>query len=59
VSGTVFARIDRPKGIVSFKGKNTPEDMLNDWANDVGKLMGLVEKSWMEMNAALAVKQRR
>lgn len=58
VSGTVWARVDRPAGIVTFRKKETPEDILNAWASDVGKLMSLVEKSWMEMNAALAVKQR-
>ncbi|KAG8859553.1 hypothetical protein FRB96_004437 [Tulasnella sp. 330] len=58
VSGTVHARIDRPNGVVSFKQKETAEDVLNAWASDVGRLMGLVEKSWMEMNAALAVKTR-
>lgn len=58
VSGTVHARIDRPNGVVSFKRKETAEDILNSWASDVGRLMGLVEKSWMEMNAALAVKTR-
>ncbi|KAG9043810.1 hypothetical protein FS837_009112 [Tulasnella sp. UAMH 9824] len=58
VSGTVWARIDRPAGIVTFRKRETPEDILNAWASDVGKLMSLVEKSWMEMNAALAVKQR-
>ncbi|KAG8986813.1 hypothetical protein FRB94_002648 [Tulasnella sp. JGI-2019a] len=58
VSGTVHARIDRPNGVVSFRQKETAEDVLNDWASDVGRLMGLVEKSWMEMNAALAVKTR-
>ncbi|KAG8970673.1 hypothetical protein FRC03_004055 [Tulasnella sp. 419] len=58
VSGTVYARIDRPAGMVSFKKKESAEDLLNKWAGDVGKLMELVEKSWMEMNAALAVKAR-
>jgi len=58
VSGTVYARIDRPTAIVTFRKKETAEDILNDWASDVGKLMDLVEKSWMEMNAALAVKTR-
>lgn len=56
VSNTVWAKIDRPSGVVNFRKKDTAEDILNDWATDVGKLMGLVEKSWMEMNAALAVK---
>ncbi|KAG8896815.1 hypothetical protein FRB99_008622 [Tulasnella sp. 403] len=56
VSGTVYARIDRPAGIVNFKKKETAEDILNDWASDVGRLMGIVEKTWMEMNAALAVR---
>lgn len=58
VSGSVFARVDRPAGVVTFRKKETAEDILNDWASDTGKLMSLVEKSWMDMNAALAVKTR-
>lgn len=58
VSGTVFAKVDRPNGIVTFRGRRTAEDVMNEWSSDVGKLMGLVEKSWMAMNAAMAGRAR-
>ena len=58
VSGTVWARIDRPAGIVNFKAKRSAEDVMNDWSSDMQKLLGLVEKTWMGMNAALAAQSR-
>jgi len=58
VDGSVYAKIDRPNGIVSFQGRKSAEDVMNEWSSDVTKLMGLVEKSWMGMNAALAGKAR-
>ncbi|KAJ7596844.1 hypothetical protein C8J56DRAFT_1000939 [Mycena floridula] len=58
VSGTVWARIDRPSGIVDFKAKRSPEDVMNDWSSDMQKLLGLVEKTWMGMNAAQAAQSR-
>jgi 26S proteasome regulatory subunit N5 len=56
VSGTIWARIDRPAGIINFRSSRTAEDVMNDWSSDMQKLLGLVEKTWMGMNAALAVK---
>ncbi|ORY91686.1 hypothetical protein BCR35DRAFT_286656 [Leucosporidium creatinivorum] len=44
-SKTVYAKIDRPAGIVSFKAPRTGDQVLNEWSSDVGKLMGLIEKS--------------
>lgn len=58
VDGSVYAKIDRPTGIVSFQSRKSAEDVMNEWSSDVSKLMGLVEKSWMGMNAALAGKAR-
>jgi len=58
VSGTIWARIDRPSGIVDFKAKRSPEDVMNDWSSDMQKLLGLVEKTWMGMNAAQAAQSR-
>jgi len=58
VSGTVYAKIDRPTGIVTFRARKTAEDIMNEWSSDVSKLVQLVEKSWMGMNAALASKAR-
>jgi 26S proteasome regulatory subunit N5 len=56
VSGTIYAKIDRPAKIVSFRSRRSAEDVMNEWSSDVEKLMGLVEKAWMGMNAALAGK---
>ncbi|KAF8913047.1 26S proteasome non-ATPase regulatory subunit 12 [Gymnopilus junonius] len=58
VSGTVWAKIDRPAGIVSFRAKRSAEDVMNDWSSDMQKLLGLVEKTWMGMNAAQAAQSR-
>jgi|ERR1700722_5294310 26S proteasome regulatory subunit N5 len=58
VSGTIWARIDRPAGIVNFRNKRSPEDFMNDWSSDMQRLLGLVEKTWMGMNAALAAQSR-
>ncbi|KAG6817714.1 hypothetical protein H0H87_004505 [Tephrocybe sp. NHM501043] len=58
VSGTIWARVDRPTGIVSFRNKRSAEDVMNDWSSDMQKLLGLVEKTWMGMNAAQAAQSR-
>lgn len=58
VDGSIYARIDRPTGVVTFRGRKSAEDVMNEWSSDVTKLLGLVEKSWMGMNAALAGKAR-
>jgi len=39
----VYARIDRPKGIVSFQKPKTANALLNDWSNDIGALLGKLE----------------
>lgn len=58
VSKTVWARIDRPTGIVNFTPRQSAEDVMNDWSSDMQRLLGLVEKTWMGMNAALAAQSR-
>ncbi|KAJ2919264.1 hypothetical protein MD484_g1181, partial [Candolleomyces efflorescens] len=58
VSGTVWAKIDRPAGIISFRAKRSTEDVMNDWSSDMQKLLSLVEKTWMGMNAAQAAQSR-
>lgn len=58
VSGTIWARIDRPAGIVNFRSKRSAEEAMNDWSSDMQKLLGLVEKTWMGMNAAQAAQAR-
>ncbi|SCV70971.1 BQ2448_3733 [Microbotryum intermedium] len=44
-SKTVYAKMDRPAGIVSFQAPKSGDEVLNEWSSDVGKLMGLIEKS--------------
>lgn len=43
--GTVYAKIDRPKDIVRFSQKKTPEAVLSEWAGDIDKLLDLVEST--------------
>jgi len=58
VSGTIWARVDRPAGVVNFRSKKTAEDVMNEWSSDMQKLLGLVEKTWMGVNAAQAAQTR-
>jgi 26S proteasome regulatory subunit N5 len=58
VSGTIWARIDRPTGIVNFRASSSAEDIMNDWSSDMQKLLSLVEKAWMGVNAAQAAVAR-
>lgn len=41
----VFARIDRPKGVVTFARPKAPNELLNDWSNDIGQLLNLLEST--------------
>ncbi|CDW99534.1 hypothetical protein [Sporisorium scitamineum] len=43
-SGTIFAKMDRPAGLVNFEKKKSNADVLNDWSADMNKLMSTVEK---------------
>lgn len=45
VEGTVFARIDRPAGVVDFRKKKDSADVLNDWSGRLGEMLGLIEKT--------------
>jgi len=45
VSGAVFAKIDRPHGIVVFKKVEHPSDVLNKWSSDIDNLLKLVENT--------------
>jgi 26S proteasome regulatory subunit N5 len=56
VSGMVWARIDRPAGIVNFRQKRSAEDVMNDWSSDMNRMLGLVDKAWMAMNAEVAAR---
>ncbi|KIK70805.1 hypothetical protein GYMLUDRAFT_66019 [Collybiopsis luxurians FD-317 M1] len=58
VDKTIWARIDRPAEIVTFRSQRSAEEVMNDWSSDMQKLLGLVEKTWMGMNAAQAAQSR-
>lgn len=45
VDKTVYAKIDRPAGLVSFLAPKSGDVVLNEWSSDVGKLMSIIEKS--------------
>lgn len=41
----VYARIDRPAGIISFSPPKSPNELLNDWSADISSLLNLLEGS--------------
>mmetsp|Transcript_5118 Transcript_5118/g.15146 ORF Transcript_5118/g.15146 Transcript_5118/m.15146 type:complete len:435 (+) Transcript_5118:94-1398(+) len=44
-TGAVYARIDRPAGVVTFKAPQEPNELLNDWSGNISKLLNLVEST--------------
>lgn len=44
-SKQLYAKIDRPAGIITFARKESPNDTLNNWAGDISKLLTLVQKT--------------
>lgn len=42
-NGTVYAKIDRPADIIRFEQKQSPEAVLTSWADNIDKLLHLVE----------------
>jgi len=43
VHGEVYAKINRPQGIVVFRKPLQPSELLNNWANSVDTVLSLVE----------------
>lgn len=41
----VFAKIDRPAGIIKFGQKQTYTDRLQDWSGNISKMLDLVENT--------------
>jgi 26S proteasome regulatory subunit N5 len=39
----LYARIDRPSGVVTFAAPKAPNDLLNDWSSDIASLLGMLE----------------
>lgn len=45
VSKTVFARIDRPAGIVTFSAHKESNEILNEWSHNLNTLMQLLNRT--------------
>mmetsp|Transcript_25895 Transcript_25895/g.42541 ORF Transcript_25895/g.42541 Transcript_25895/m.42541 type:complete len:443 (+) Transcript_25895:30-1358(+) len=45
VAKTLYARIDRPSGVISFVKPKQPAELLNEWSSNIGNLLNLVESS--------------
>lgn len=45
VSKSIFARVDRVAGEISFIKRQDAADVLNDWSNDLSQLLGVVERA--------------
>jgi len=43
-SKTIYARIDRPGGIVNFEKKRDADEVLNEWSGNMKRLLGLLER---------------
>jgi len=59
VSKIVFAKIDRPAKIVQFSKRKDPNDIMNDWANNITDLLNLVEKTCHLINKEHMVQQAK
>ncbi|KAJ3194005.1 26S proteasome non-ATPase regulatory subunit 12 [Irineochytrium annulatum] len=46
VSKTIYAKIDRPSGVVSFIPRKDPNTILNDWSRNINSLLDLINKTW-------------
>lgn len=45
VKQTVYARINRPKGIVTFREPRDPTQVMQDWSSEANDLMQLVDRT--------------
>jgi len=39
----MYARLDRPAGIITFAPPKKPNELLNDWASDISQMLNLIE----------------
>lgn len=44
VSKTIYAKIDRPARLVSFKKQTDADEVLNEWSGNMKSLLGLLER---------------
>jgi len=45
VNKSIFAKIDRPMGMISFRKRKDANEFLNEWSTNVNNLLGLLEKT--------------
>ena len=45
VNKTIYARIDRLAGIVSFVPRKDPNTILNEWSQNINSLLDLIVKT--------------
>lgn len=45
VTKTIHAKIDRLSGVVTFEKKKDPNEILNDWSNNLNLLMSTINKT--------------
>ena len=45
VSGSVSAKVDRPEGVVYFQASKDPNELLNDWSQNLNSLMNLIART--------------
>lgn len=45
VSKMIFAKIDRPKGIISFRPIREAGELLDTWSHSIGELLDVMEKT--------------
>ena len=44
-NGDVYVKIDRPQGIISFASPSPLEEVLSDWAGEIGSMLSLLEST--------------
>lgn len=49
VQKAVYAKIDRPAGVVQFGSPQEPDLVLNTWSGNIARLLDLVEKSCQQI----------
>lgn len=51
----LYCKIDRPAGIARFAKPKPPEEILSDWANDISKMLNLVEMTCHLINKEMMI----
>lgn len=54
-SGALVAKIDRPSRIVSFAVARTPDDVLNEWAGGISRLLTVLDRAGAAIQKEAAV----